>query len=300
MLTHVTTDALTHPRIGFIGLGVMGTPMVHHILRSRGAVAISGRSRRHESLEASGAVWHDSAADLAAHCDVIISMLPDLPELEAMLEGPKGLVSGVTGPLLLIIGSTSSASGVRELAARLEKGTSGRVRVVDAPVSGGEDGATAGSLSIMLGGAPEDTDLAAAVLEPCGTPVRLGPLGAGEVAKACNQLVVASTMIALSEATVIADRNGIDTVELWNLLSGGYAGSNLLSSRQEKLVNRDYSPSGVAKYMVKDLAFAADAAAAGSIDPVLLPALRAAFDELVEAGLGDKDLTVMRQLIEQR
>lgn len=278
----------------------MGAPMAGHLLDAHGTLAITGRSRRHASLEASGAVWCDTAAELATRSDIVVAMLPDLPELEAVLQGPDGLVAGVEGPLLLIIGSTSSASGVRDLAARLEEETSGRLRVVDAPVSGGEDGAIAGTLSIMLGGDHEDTDRAAAVLRPCGTPVRLGPLGAGEVAKACNQLVVSATMLALSEATVIADRNGIDPEALWNLLGGGYAGSNLLRSRQEKLVTRDYRPSGVAKYMVKDLAFADDAASAAAVNPVLLPALRSAFDELVAAGMGDEDLVVARKLIEER
>src|SRR5690606_9115344 len=193
-----------------------------------------------------------------------------------------------------------SATGVRELAARLDRETDGRVRVVDCPVSGGENGATAGTLAIMMGGSEDDAALAARVLEPCGTPVRLGPLGAGEVAKACSQLVVASTAMALAEATVLAARSGIDPARMWDLLGGGYAGSNLLASRREKLVAEDYAPSGMAKYMLKDLRFATDVAEATGTHAALLPAVRAAFDELVERGLGEADMIVTRKFIEER
>ncbi|MDN3311509.1 NAD(P)-dependent oxidoreductase [Microbacterium oryzae] len=287
-------------RIGVIGLGAMGLPMAENLLGAHGALAITGRTRRYDALEARGATWCETPRALAARSDVVLAMLPDLPELEAVLAGEEGLVAGLDHPLLLLIGSTSSATGVRALAADLDAQTGGLLRVVDCPVSGGEDGAVAGTLSIMMGGDEADTAVAARALAPCGTPVRLGPLGAGEVAKSCNQLVVSATMLALAEATVLAERSGIDPAELWELLGGGYAGSNLLHSRRDKLVERDYRPSGVAKYMVKDLRFADDVAAATQTRPVLLPALRAAFDELVQRGMGDDDLTVARKLVEDR
>lgn len=296
----MSNDVHSHLRIGIVGLGAMGSPMATHILQHHGSLAITGRTRRYTELEDAGATWFESPAELAANSDVVLSMLPDLPELEAVLSGDRGLLAGLTGPLLLLIGSTSSATGVRELAARLEEETSGLVNVVDCPVSGGEDGAIAGTLSIMLGGDEAACARAAKALAPCGTPVRLGPLGAGQVAKSCNQLVVSATMLALAEATVLAERSGIDPAQLWDLLGGGYAGSNLLRSRQEKLVNRDYSPSGIAKYMVKDLRFAADVAESTETNAALLPTLREAFDELVERGLGDDDLSVARKLIEDR
>lgn len=282
------------PRVGVLGLGAMGLPMATRLLDAHGTVAVHARRRRPD-LEALGAVWASTPRELAGMCDVLLVMLPDLPDLEPLLDGDDGILAGA-GDLLLLIGSTSSAPGVRELAARLPD----RIRVVDCPVSGGEDGATAGTLSIMLGGSDADAALAAAVLAPCGTPVHLGPLGAGEVAKACNQLVVASTILALGEASVIAERSGIDLDALWRLLGGGYAGSRLLESRREKLVMGDDAPSGVARYMVKDLRFAAEAAAAGDVSPALLPTLRAAFDELVDAGLGDRDIAVTRRFVQQR
>lgn len=285
--------------VGVIGLGAMGAPMVRR-LAARGRVVITGRSPK-PALEEAGAEWAASPRELAQRAAAVLSMLPDLPELEAALEGPDGLLAGIgDATLLLLIGSTSSPTAVRALAERLAAETDGRVRVVDCPVSGGVDGAEAGTLSIMLGGEPADAARAAALLEPCGTPVHLGPLGAGEVAKACNQLVVSATITALGEATVLAERSGIDLDALWTLLGGGYAGSNLLASRRDKLVAGDDSPSGIARYMIKDLGFAADVAAATGTSPVLLPTLRAFFDEIVERGHGERDIVVTRRAIAER
>ncbi|MDQ1084435.1 MULTISPECIES: NAD(P)-dependent oxidoreductase [Microbacterium] len=283
-------------RLGVWGLGAMGEPMAQHLLTARGALTVHARRERPALIDA-GAVWATTARDLGAATDAVLVMLPDLPQLEEHLDGADGLLGGIGDrPYLIMIGSTSSPVGVRELAARLPD----TVRLVDCPVSGGEDGAKAGTLSIMLGGDPDDTDRAASLLAPCGTPVRLGPLGAGEVAKACNQLVVAATIMALGEATELAARSGVDPAALWHLLGGGYAGSRLLESRREKLVSGDDSPSGIAEYMVKDLRFANDIAAATDTRPALLPALRAAFDEIVERGLGGRDIAVTRRFTAER
>lgn len=287
--------------MGVIGLGAMGEPMARLLLQQHGALVITGRSPKPTLVEA-GATWATTPRELAAQSGVVLSMLPDLPQLELALDGPDGLLAGLGGDdrLLVLIGSTSSAPGVRALAERLGAETDDRVRVVDCPVSGGVDGATAGTLSIMLGGEPEDAERAAALLAPCGTPVHLGPLGAGQVAKACNQLVVAATITALGEATVLADRSGIDLDALWTLLGGGYAGSNLLASRRQKLVDGDDSPSGIARYMIKDLSFAADIAEATGTNPALIPTLQAFFDEIDERGYGERDISVSRRVIAER
>ncbi|MBO9625254.1 MAG: NAD(P)-dependent oxidoreductase [Microbacterium sp.] len=284
--------------VGVVGLGAMGRPMADRLLAARGDLVVHAR-RPQPELQAAGASWAATPRELASRVDVLLAMLPDLPQLEELLDGEDGLMAGA-GDLLILIGSTSSAPAVRELADRLAARSDGRVRVVDCPVSGGVDGATAGTLSIMLGGDPADAVVAAEVLAPCGTPVLLGPLGAGEVAKACNQLVVSATILALGEATVLADRSGLDLDALWTLLGGGYAGSRLLESRKEKLITGDDSPSGMAQYMVKDLRFAADIADATGTEPVLLPALRSAFDEIVDAGLGDRDIAVSRRFVASR
>jgi 2-hydroxy-3-oxopropionate reductase len=286
---------------GVIGLGVMGHPMAANILRRGTAVHITGRTRqKYGDLIEAGAVWHNTARSLADAVGVIVLILPDLPEVEEMLAGPDGILAGRFDDLLLIIASTSSPIEVRDLGRRLARETDGRVRVIDAPVSGGSEGAQAGTLSIMVGGDERDVNDAWAVLVACGNPVHLGPLGSGQVAKACNQMIVAATVLALGEAAVLADRSGIDLDELFRLLAGGYAGSRVLETRGDRIAHEDYSPSGAARYLVKDLGFAATVAQATGTHAVLLPVLQAAFEELTERGYGDNDIAVTRRYVAQR
>lgn len=285
--------------VGFLGLGNMGRPMAANLLRSGIAdLLVHGRSPASlEPLAAAGARIAATLRELGEASDVVISMLPDLPELRALLGGDDGLLAGVTAPLVLVIGSTSSPAGVRELAAELAERTGGLVHVLDAPVSGGTDGAEAGTLAIMAGGDAEDFARVEPMLATMGTPVLLGPLGSGQVAKACNQMIVASTIVALSEATVLAERAGLDVTKLLDLLGGGYAGSRLLESRKQRLAEKDYTVSGPAKFMVKDLAFAgAEAARTGTATPQLTT-LQGVFDGLVGAGLGDQDISVAQAYI---
>lgn len=285
-------------RMGVIGLGSMGEPMAGHLLAAHGTLVVHSRSRKPALLEA-GATWADTPRELAEQVDAVLVMLPDLPQLAPMLEGPDSLLAAGT-ELLLLIGSTSSPVAARELGERLGAESDGKVRVVDVPVSGGEAGAKAGTLSIMAGGAEADVARARELLASCGTVHHLGPLGAGEVAKSCNQMIVGATMLAIADATVLAERSGIAPEALFTVLSGGYAGSTLLSDKREKLVAGDYSPGGIAAYMTKDLGFAAAVAEDTGTSPALLATLRAAYDELVAAGLGEEDLSVARRFVAER
>jgi 2-hydroxy-3-oxopropionate reductase len=289
--------------VGIIGLGVMGRPMAANILHKSPSVTLRVSARRPEvarELVAAGAEWHETPASIADGADVIILVLPDLPEVEAVLYGPDGILAGTHGDLVLVICSTSSPTGVRALAVRLHEDSQGRVRVVDAPVSGGEEGATAGTLSIMVGGDTEAVAAATSVLTACGRPVHLGPLGAGQVAKACNQMIVAAAVLALGEAAVLADRSGIDVGQLFELLGGGYAASRILETRGPRIVAQDYAPSGVAKYLLKDLRYAADVAQDTDTRTALLPTLTSAFEDLVRTGFGESDIAVTRRYIEER
>jgi 2-hydroxy-3-oxopropionate reductase len=289
--------------VGVIGLGVMGRPMAAHLVAKCPGVTVRVWARRQEvaqQLVASGAEWHDTPASLADGADLIILVLPDLPEVEALLYREDGILSGSRGELTLVICSTCSSTGVRALAERLHTDSNGRVRVVDAPVSGGEEGAIDGTLSIMVGGESEAVAAASSVLTACGRPVHLGPLGAGQVAKACNQMIVAATVLALGEAAVLADRSGIDVGELFDLLGGGYAASRILQTRGPRIVAEDYAPSGVAKYLLKDLRYATDVAEHTATRTALLPALKSAFGDLVASGFGEDDMAVTRRYIEER
>lgn len=288
-------------RVGVIGLGAMGRPMTRRLLAGH-QVSITGRGgpSRYAELVDAGARWCATPRELAAQTDVALLMLPDLPQTDEILDGPDGVLAAEPADLVLVVGSTSSPVGVRALAERVDTQTNGQVRVVDAPVSGGVEGAEAGTLSIMVGGTDPDVARVLPVLQAYGRPVHLGPLGAGEVAKACNQLIVAATILALGEAAVLADRSGLDVPALFTLLEGGYADSRLLRTRGRSLAAEDYTPAGAARYLVKDLGFGTDVAETTNTDPILLPALRAAFEDLVAQGLGDRDMAVTRRYIAER
>lgn len=286
------------PSIGMIGLGNMGMPMAVNLITAfPGSLTVTARSRdRAESALSAGASWAETPAEVARTSDVVILMVPDLPQVDELLFGEGGVVEALT-TCVIVVCSSVSPTGIRATDARLRQQTDGRMRIVDAPVSGGTEGAAAATLSIMVGGTDADVATVMPVLSACGTPVHLGPLGSGDIAKACNQLIVAATMAAVSEASVIAERSGLDLDALLTLLQGGYAGSRVLETKKDRLVARDYSPSGAARYMVKDLSFAHAAAVETGTGAPLLDALRTQFDGLVEAGLGDDDLAVIHRYI---
>lgn len=256
-------------------------------------------ARRPESaagLVEAGASYQPVARELAS-CDVILDMLQDLTQIEPLLEGPDGLLAGIDSPTLLIISSTVAPEDVRALAARLDERTGGLLQVADAPVSGGEAGAQAGTLSIMVGGTDENAARAIEVLEACGTPVHCGPLGAGEVVKACNQMMVGITMAALSEAALIAEGAGVDVGLMFTMLSKGWGGSAVLNAKRAKVEQRDYSNTGAAKFMVKDLKIAlSEATGAGRTLPLGTTAL-GIYEGLTAAGLGDDDLAVVHKYL---
>lgn len=285
--------------VGLVGLGVMGAPMARHLLAAHGTLHVTARRRTSaDDLVTAGATWHATPRELADAVDVLVVVLPDLPDLEAMLDGPDGLLAGAR-ELLLVVSSTVSPDGVRTLDARLRAATDGRVRVVDAPVSGGAEGAEAGTLSIMVGGPDDDAARAARALAPCGRVEHLGPLGAGQVAKACNQMIVAATVQALGEASVVAERAGLDVARLLDLLGTGYAASRILDVKKDRFATHDHSPSGAARFMVKDLRFAAEEAARTGTATPQLDVLRTVFTDLTDAGLGDHDTAVVQAWVER-
>ena len=291
--------ALPESPMGFVGLGNMGLPMVLNALAAkRGPILITGRSRdRAARAITAGALWHDSARDLADTCPVIVLMVPDLPEVDELLFAARGIAESDRSTIVVVCSSVSPA-GIRESDRRLKARTGGRMRLVDAPVSGGTEGAESGTLSIMVGGDTEPVARVLPLLAAFGTPIHLGPLGSGDIAKACNQLIVAATICGISEASVIAERSGLDVAALLTILEHGYAGSRVLATKRQRIVDRDYSPTGVARYMVKDLGFAAAAAVETATTTPVLDVLRQNFDELVEAGMGDLDLSVVHHWVE--
>lgn len=278
--------------IGMIGLGNMGAPMARQILRKH-PLAVTGRSRdRARSILAAGASWYETPRALAEAATVIILMVPDLPQVEELVFGDDGIVAA-GGERTVVVSSSVSARGLRALAERAAAASGGLLSIVDAPVSGGTEGAEAGTLAIMIGGEADAVARALPALSCCGTPVHLGPLGSGDVAKACNQLIVAATMTAVAEAAVIAERSGLSLEPLLRLLQSGYAASRVLETKLDRLVSHDYAPGGAAAFMLKDLSSAAEEAESTDTATAVLDALRSTFEQLVEQGLGEQDLAVV-------
>jgi 2-hydroxy-3-oxopropionate reductase len=284
--------------VGFVGLGVMGRPMARNLVRAGHRVVVWNRSAGPAAeLAAAGATVARTPAELAAAAPVVLTMLPDLPQVEEVLRRDDGLLAGMHQGSVLVVMGTVSPVEVRDLGARLEPAA---VAVVDAPVSGGDVGAEQATLSIMVGGRPEDVTRVRPYLEAMGTTVdHLGPLGAGQLAKACNQIVVAATLTALSEALVLARRGGLDPQRVFAVLGGGLAASRVLEVKGPKLLGGDFRPGGAAAFQHKDLGFAL---AAAREEGVALP-LTALVDQLYGAarwnGFGDDDHSVVVRVIER-
>ncbi|OOP62866.1 2-hydroxy-3-oxopropionate reductase [Arthrobacter sp. SRS-W-1-2016] len=278
------------PTVSLLGLGRMGKPIADRLLDALGELTVWNRTpSKAEQLVTRGAVMAPTPA--AAAADVTLTVLTDLSDVHDILTGVEGLIAGwqrsnIFQPVLVVHGTVSPA-GVAELAEEL---ASRGIGVVDAPLSGGVAGAESGNLSIMLGG--EDWAIAKAmpVLEKVGsTIVHFGAPGTGEIAKACNQVVVASTVAAISESLVLADAYGLDRARLLTVLGGGLAASEVLKQKQDRWLNGDFTGGGSAVNQLKDLRFAADAAAAkGMVLPLSL-VLKEVFGRMVLDGRGELD-----------
>ncbi|KSU76064.1 2-hydroxy-3-oxopropionate reductase [Pseudarthrobacter enclensis] len=291
---------MTQGRVGFVGLGLMGAPMAANLVRAGWRVTGWNRSPAAiRDLELLGGAGAGSVEDLRDE-PVIIFMLPDLPVIE---EAAAGLLDSwrqeppAPGTLVVVMSSVSPV-GVQAFGQAVADASAGNASVIDAPVSGGTVGAQRGTLAIMAGGTAADFGRARPVLEAMGSSVRLlGGLGAGSLAKACNQLVVGTTTAALAEAAELAERSGLDVEALFEVLSGGLAASRVLEVVGPRLAAKDYTPTGPAKFMLKDLSFVRDSAdAAGTAAPMAAAGV-GLYAELVAQGLGDQDLAVVRQAI---
>ncbi|OIV37347.1 2-hydroxy-3-oxopropionate reductase [Mangrovactinospora gilvigrisea] len=301
-------DGAATSEVALLGLGAMGRPMAANLLRAGHATTVWNRTADHRSrdLAAAGAHLAATPAEAAARARTVLTVLPDLPQVEEVLAGPDGLLAGwrsgdagpgqasAAAPLLVVMGTVSPV-GVRELGERLARDG---VHVVDAPVSGGDVGAERAELSVMAGG--DDADLARLrpVLASLGSTIRhLGPLGSGQLAKAANQIVVAATLTAVSEALLLAERGGLDASALLEVLSGGLAGSTALEVKREKWLSGDFAPGGRAVFQLKDLDFALDAGRASGTPLPLTAVVEQLYAALVANGDGDLDHSaIYRQL----
>ncbi|WP_227497125.1 NAD(P)-dependent oxidoreductase [Planctomonas psychrotolerans] len=276
--------------VSLLGLGGMGSPMAEVLARGGVDLTVWNRTAgRAAPFAALGATVAATPADAAG--PVVLTVLTDSASVDAVIDGSDGLLAGwerraVSSPILVVMG-TVSPPAMRDLAARLAP--SG-VRVVDAPLSGGVIGAAEARLSVMVGADPADFAELLPVFEILGKVVRhLGPVGSGQLAKACNQLIVAATMTAVSEAMLLARESGLDRAVLLELLSGGLAGSEVLRQKGENWVTESFRAGGSAANQLKDLNFALAAAEEGQVELPLSRTVHGLFTDLIAAGDGGLD-----------
>jgi 2-hydroxy-3-oxopropionate reductase len=242
----------TKPALGLIGLGIMGRPMARNLLRAGYPLTVHDISRAAvEELVGEGAVAGSSAAEVAAATDMLITMLPDSPEVREVYLGTNGAFEALRPGWLAIDMSSIAPSTARELAARAE---AAGAAMLDAPVSGGDKGAIAGTLSIMVGGDAAAFERARPILEAMGkTIVHVGPPGAGQVVKVCNQVTVAVVIEAVAEALVLGAKAGVDPAKIADVLQGGLASTRVLEMRRDNFLSGTFTPGFRVRLHLKDL-----------------------------------------------
>jgi 2-hydroxy-3-oxopropionate reductase len=285
--------------IGFIGLGVMGAPMARNLLAADHEVIAWNRSPGPlEALVEAGARPAVGPAAVAAEADVLITILSDDAAAREVLGGPDGAIAAAPAGALVIDMSTVSPALARELAA--QAGARG-VAFLDAPVSGGDVGARDGTLSIMVGGEPGDVERARPVFEVLGSRVtHVGAAGAGQIAKACNQVLVAVIFAGLAEALVLGSKLGADPARVLDAVGGGMAANRIMEVRRDNFLGHDFTPGFKVDLHHKDLEIALGAS--GEVDaPLPLTAeVQQMFRQLRAAGYGGEDDSALLRVAEQR
>jgi 3-hydroxyisobutyrate dehydrogenase-like beta-hydroxyacid dehydrogenase len=282
-------------RVAVIGLGTMGAPMARHLIEAGHEVTVHNRTReREEPLAALGAARAGSPADAARGAGAVLTCVSDTPDLEAVLLGPGGVADGLGSGGLVVDCSTVSPSATAEIAARLrERG----IGMVDAPVSGGSEGAEKGTLTIFCGGSAEDFARAGDVLNTFGSRItHLGPSGAGQTAKAVNQVMIAGTYASVGEGIALAQAAGLPIPELLEALSAGAAASWVLTNRAGNMVDDTYPLGFKLALHRKDLGIALDEAARESLPLAVTETVASQEDELMAAGHGDEDVSAVARI----
>jgi 2-hydroxy-3-oxopropionate reductase len=284
-------------RVGFIGLGIMGMPMARNLMEAGYELTVHNRSpEKAEELGKVGAAVAATPREVTENSDVVITMLPDSPQVREVVAGEDGVLEGISEGALLIDMSTISPVVTEELAEAVkEKGAS----MLDAPVSGGDVGAIEGTLSIMVGGQEADFQRAKPLFEAMGkTITHVGPTGAGQVTKAANQVVVALTIEAVSEALVLGSAGGVSAEKILEVLGGGLASNKVMEVKREKFLSHTFEPGFRSELHHKDLGIAL---AAGREYGVVLP-VTAIVDQMLlsmrRKGWGGEDHSALLRIIE--
>lgn len=284
--------------VGFVGLGLMGRPMALNLLRAGHRVHVWSRRRASmQRLLDAGAGGGASAADVASRAEIVISMVADAPDVEEVALGPQGVADGARPGLVFIDMSTIAPAAAQSIAARLkERG----VDMLDAPVSGGEAGAIDATLTIMVGGDEAAFERARPLFEAMGRTVsRIGASGAGQVAKACNQILTGVGIAAVAEAMNFARKSGVDAARVREALLGGFAYSRILEHHGQRMLDRSFRPGFKAWMHQKDLRIVMEEAHRLGLALPSAAATAQMFNVMVGSGLGEDDSVAILKLLER-
>jgi len=284
-------------KIGFIGLGIMGRPMSLHILKGGHNVTVLQRSASADALAAEGAKLVSSPREVAENSDVVITCLPDSPEVEEIVLGKDGVIEGLSaGNLFIDMSTIAPATALKVFNAFAEKD----VEALDAPVSGGEGGAKSASLSIMVGGSRTAFDRALPIFEKMGKNiVHIGEAGSGQVTKACNQIVVGMTIQAVAEALNLAKKAKVDVAKVREALLGGFAQSKILDVHGQRFLDNNFKPGFKINLHRKDMNIALQTGKELSVPLPGSAMVAAQMDALIARGDGELDHSALALLLGQ-
>ncbi len=283
--------------VGYIGLGLMGAPMVRHLMQAGHRLVVHNRSRAIvDQLVAEGAKAAHSPQEVAAQVDVVFTNLPDSPDVERVALGSEGVIAGAHPGLIFVDNSTIKPETARYIAAELAKVG---VRALDAPVSGGEIGAIQGTLTIMVGGPQDAFDAVLPLFRAMGkTVTRIGDSGAGQIAKAANQIIVAAQMAALAEALVLVQKSGVDPQRVVQAISKGSAQCWALDVKPERLFRRELRPGFKAHMQHKDLNIVLDTGNTYGVPLPITAAIQQLYRAMLAAGNGGLDNSAVITVLE--
>jgi 2-hydroxy-3-oxopropionate reductase len=284
--------------VGFIGLGVMGAPMARNLVEAGHPLVVHNRSRGPlDALAAAGAEPASSPRDVAQRAGVVITMLPDSPAVEDVVLGSDGVLEGASeGDLLIDMSTIHPTVSVAVAEAGRERG----VGVLDAPVSGGDVGARDATLSIMVGGEQSDVERAQPLFEALGkTIVHVGEHGTGQVVKACNQVVVAVTIAAVSEALVLGSKAGVEPERILDVLGGGLAANRVMEMRRRNFLEHDFAPGFRVDLHHKDLDIALESGSEYGVPLPVTGLVQQGFRALRAKGHGGDDHSGLLALVEE-
>jgi 3-hydroxyisobutyrate dehydrogenase len=290
---------MANERVGFLGLGTMGAAMAANLARAGFAVTAWNRTERPQpELDALGVVRGSDPAAVAAASDTVVMCVSDTPDVESILFGARGVADGVQPGQLVIDCSTISPAATRGFAARLAERS---VQLVDAPVSGGSEGAQKATLTIFCGGEPDAVERARPILAAMGrTITHVGPSGAGQAVKAVNQVILAGTYLGVAEGIVLAAKAGLDVPQVVEALGGGAAQSWVLANRSGRMLANDYPLGFKVALHRKDLGIALELARDTTADLPVASLAAGMEDELIEGGHAEDDMSALARVIRAR